>query len=126
VEPEEIGQKERIQILLAEYTSLRSEINARISSSYTITGIGTALVVFVIQQPVGAAFWIGLFMVIVGVMYCGRMLGYDATNAARRVREIESDINKRVGEKLLVWETERGGLNASYWKAALLFGRNSN
>jgi hypothetical protein len=126
MEPENFGQKEKIQILLAEYASLRSEINARISSGYTVTGIGTALVVFVIQQPIGAAFWIGLFMVIVGVMYCARMVGYDATNAAKRVREIELDVNKRVGEKLLVWETERGGLNASYWKAAMLFRRNSN
>jgi hypothetical protein len=123
VEPSEIGQKEKIQILLAEYASLRSEINARISSSYTVTGIGTALVIFVIQQPLGPAFWIGLFMIVVGVMYCGRLLGYDATNAARRVRQIELDINNRVGERLLVWETERGGLNASYWRAALLFKR---
>lgn len=30
--PEEIGQKEKIQILLAEYTSLRSETNARADS----------------------------------------------------------------------------------------------
>jgi hypothetical protein len=126
VELEETGQKERIQILLAEYASLRSEINARISSSYTVTGIGTALAVFVIQQPIGTTFWIGLFMIIVGVAYCSRMLGYDAANAGRRVREIELDINKRVGEKLLVWESERGGLNASYWKAALLFRKNSN
>lgn len=118
--PEEIGPKEKIQILLAEYAALRAETNARISSAYTVTGIGTALIVFVIQQPLGPAFWVGLFMVVIGVTYCGRMLGYDMTNAARRVREIELEINKRVGEKLLVWESERGGLNPGYWKKAWL------
>jgi hypothetical protein len=126
VEAGEIGQKERIQILLAEYESLRSEMNARVSSSYTVAGIATALIVFLIQQPLGSEFCIGLFVAVVGAAYCGRMLSYDARNASRRVREIEIDINKRVDEKLLVWETERGGLTASYWKEALLFRRNSN
>ena len=123
--PEEIGQKERIQILLAEYTSLRSETNARISSAYNVTGIGTALVVFVIQQSLGPAFWIGLVMALAGVIYCSRTLAYDMVNAARRVREIELDINKRAGEKLLIWETERGDLTPGYWKSAWFF-KNSN
>ena len=36
---EELGEKERIQILLTEYASLRAEINARISSIYQVAAI---------------------------------------------------------------------------------------
>jgi len=111
----ELGKREKIQILLAEYSSLRTEINARISSTYQVVGIGAALIAWLLQQPIGSAFWIGLSIAAVGALLCVRFLTYDGTNAAVRVRELETQINELVGEKLLLWESERGGLNAGYW-----------
>jgi drug/metabolite transporter (DMT)-like permease len=122
-----VGERERIQILLAEYTSLRSETNSRISSSYQVVGIGTALIAWLLQQPIGARFWIGVCVILVGALYCGRVIAYDTMNAAKRVRELEIELNNRAGEKLILWESERGGLNASYWRGLFLpFRRNSN
>jgi hypothetical protein len=123
----EIGQKEKITILLAEYSSLRAEINARVSSSYYVMGIAAALIVFVLQQPIGCNFYIGLLMVVFGGVVSGRLLWYDARNAARRAKEIESDVNTRAGETLLLWETKRSGLTPDYWRAIFFMGkRNSN
>jgi len=123
----ELGEKERIQILLAEYTSLRSEVNSRISSSYQVVGIGTALIAWLLQQQIGPRFWIGVCVIVAGALYCGRVITYDAMNAAKRVRELEAELNNRAGEKLIFWETERGGLNANYWRGLFVpFRRNSN
>ena len=63
------------------------------------------------QQEIGVRFWIGVFIIVAGATYCGRLLTYDVINGATRVRELESEINRRAGEKLLLWESERGGLN---------------
>jgi hypothetical protein len=73
------------------------------------------MIAWILQQPMGLRLWAGLCIVIVGASYCGRLITYDIMNAAKRVRELEIEINKRAGEKLLLWETERGGLNPSYW-----------
>jgi hypothetical protein len=122
-----IGEREKIQILLSEYSSLRSEINSGISSSYQVVSIGTFLMAWLLQQQeIGPRFWIGVCIIVVGASYCGRLLAYDVVNAATRVQELESEINRRAGEKLLLWENERGGLNLSYWRGLFLpFGLGS-
>jgi hypothetical protein len=40
-------------------------------------------------------------------------------NAATRVRELEAELNRRAVEKLILWESERGGLNAGYWQGLM-------
>lgn len=112
----DIGEREKLQVLLAEYTALRSETNARISSSYVVAGAIAMVIVWLLQQPIGVSWGIALFIAVVGFAYCARVLSFDAVNAAVRVRELEREINRRVGEKLLIWESERGGLNAGYWR----------
>jgi hypothetical protein len=125
MEQQGIGEKERIQILLAEYTSLRTEINARLSSFYVGAGWTTVAIIWLLQQPNNYAFWIGFLIWGIGAAYCARVLGFDSANAGRRVREIEHEVNRRAGERLLVWESERGGLNRSYW-LRLFFLRRAN
>jgi hypothetical protein len=123
-ESPKIGQMERIQILLAEYASLRSEMNVRISSFYVVAGWSTIFLVWFISQPSHAlSSLVGFVIWIIGTVYCVRVLGFDATNTTRRVREIEHEINRRVGEKLLIWESERGGLNRSYWRRLFFLQR---
>lgn len=43
IKADRVTEKERIQILLAEYTSLRTEINARMTSVYTVASFGVAV-----------------------------------------------------------------------------------
>jgi hypothetical protein len=57
--------------------------------------------------------------VVVGTLYCVRLITYDVMNAATRVRELEAELNRRAGEKLILWESERGGLNAGYWQGLM-------
>lgn len=117
----DIGEREKLQVLLAEYASLRSESNARISSSYVVVSAIALVIVWLSQQPV-SLFWSIAFLVgLVGFAYCARVLTFDTLNAAVRVRELEQEINRRVGERLLVWESERGGLNSGYWRALFFF-----
>lgn len=113
-------RREKVQILLAEYGSLRSEINARISSVYSAIAVAIFLIVFILQQPIGVGFFIALFVAVAGVGVCGRFLAYDSFSAARRVQEIERMINELVGEKLLVWESDRGGLAKERWRKATM------
>jgi hypothetical protein len=116
----DIEQKDRIQILLTEYTSLRSELNARYSSGFVAIGWVTIAAVWLLgqltQPKLGCAFWIGLVILLVGALWSLRAIVFDVFNAARRVQEIEREVNDRAGERLLMWETERGGLTAHYWR----------
>lgn len=111
-----ITQKEKIQILLGEYSALRGEINARITNGYQVTAIGAALVAWLLQQDFGLRFWIGLGIGILGTAICSWFIYRDVMKAGMRVYEIERDINERAGETLLRWEHEFGALVNGYWQ----------
>jgi hypothetical protein len=119
-----VGERERIQILLAEYSSLRSEIISQISTSYTVLGIWAASIAWLLQQPIGTRFWIGLSLVTLGALYSARLVTYDVMTAAKRVCELEATLNERADEKLLVWESERGGLNPSWWRGVFFLNKH--
>ena len=117
-----IGDKEKVQILLAEYTSLRAEINSRISSAYTVVSIAAGFIGWLLtHQDYDLRFWTGALTVTVGATICGWLVGRDCVNAGRRVQELEKEINTRADETLLVWENERGGLAAGYWQFGLMW-----
>ena len=118
-----IEQKDKIQILLAEYASLRSELNARITSMYVVAGWTTVAIIWLLQQEYTKSFWLGLTIWAIGTVYSARILVHDMANAGRRAREIENEINRRAEEKLLLWENELGGLTSSYWLRLLSSGR---
>ena len=116
-----IGDKEKVQILLAEYSSLRGEINSRISSAYTVVSIAAGFIAWMLtQRQYDIRFWIGAFTVLLGATLCGWFVGRDCVNAGRRVQELENEINMRAGETLLIWENEKGGLAAGYWQFGLM------
>jgi hypothetical protein len=114
-----IGEKERVQILLAEYTSLRSEINARMTSVYTVASFTAGIVIWLLQQQAGSLY-LGLAAAGIGLTLCAWALMRDLVRTALRVREIEAEVNRRAGERLLVWETEWGGQTSSLWGGRLL------
>ena len=116
-------ETEKVRILLAEYSALRSEIIGRISNIYQVVGFGAVILAWILQQQFAShKFWEFTAVLAAGIMLCGRFLLFDIRRSAMRVRELEGEINRRAGEKLLVWESERGGLNASYWRELLLGG----
>ena len=107
----ELGEKEKIQIRLAEYNTLRAEIIARTTNAYQVWGLIAVVVIWILQQPVGSTLAIGVTLAVVGLSFGLWSLTRDVIRAGIRVQEIEREINDRAGEKLLVWENERGGLS---------------
>jgi len=105
----DLTQKDRIQILLAEYASLRYEILARTSYGFQIMAIFT----WIVAQSSGSLsnlFWIVL--TVIGIGFCISIFVNirDLKKAAYRVKELEHEINSRAGEHLLIWESLSGAL----------------
>jgi hypothetical protein len=114
-----IGEKERLQVLLTEYTSLRSEINVRMSSVYQVAWITAAVTIYLLQQEEdgGIPLILGFVAGLIGLLICAWTLARDLVRAALRVKQIEFEVNRRAGEQLLVWETEWGGQTSRLWGA---------
>jgi hypothetical protein len=110
-----IGEKERIQILLAEYNSLRSEILARTTSVYQVAAISALAAIWLLQQQIGKRLLVGGTLAVIGLSICAWVLARDSMRAALRVQELEKEINRRAGEHLLVWDNEWGGMTTTLW-----------
>jgi hypothetical protein len=107
--PPEFGQKEKIQILLSEYSTLRSEILSRTNHGFQITGISVALIGLLLQKKeIDVGFWIELGILLLGSSALLLITFILIGRAARRIQTLEQDINERADEKLLVWETVYG------------------
>jgi hypothetical protein len=62
----DLSQKDRIQILLSEYSTLRSEILSRTGYGFQLTAIGVAVVTWVLKEsPQNPQwyFWLGVAVV---------------------------------------------------------------
>jgi len=118
---DQLGPKEKIAILALEYTSLRSEINVRMSSIYQVVAVFAAVSAWMLQQPLGWHLLLAGCMATIGFATCIWFLARDSIKAAIRVQELEFEINKRAGEKLLIWESELGGLPHGYWQFGYFF-----
>ncbi len=108
-----LTQKDRIQILLAEYASLRSEILARTSYGFQLMAISSIALTWMVVQSSGSLsnlFWIVL--TVIGIVFCMSIFVNirDLKKAAHRVKELEHEINSRAGEHLLIWESLSGAL----------------
>jgi hypothetical protein len=124
----------KVQVLLAEHASLRAEIVARIGHVYQLIGSGaTVLTVLLITlNPLKLRF-LGnvasrterkraqiLFFAMTALfltVFAWATLSYarDANRIADRIRQIELDVNDRVGEDLLVWENLWGDSATGFW-----------
>jgi hypothetical protein len=108
-----LDQKDRIQILLSEYSTLRSEILSRNTMGVQLTAIGVALITWLWKDLPKDPMW---YHWIVIVLLAGVFVIFynanvrDVKKAALRLRNLEHEINSRAGEHLLVWETLSGAL----------------
>jgi hypothetical protein len=114
---------EKVRILLAEHTALRSEIIARMGHVYQVMAVlaaGTAILIG-LKQLVPWFYPILVILVVLAVVafwYVNR----DIWKAAARLREIEIDVNDRAGEDLLVWENL--WRSTGYWGRAPILPRS--
>jgi hypothetical protein len=121
-------QKDRIQILLAEYSAMRAEILARTGYGFQIASVALVGMTWFLQQTLtGKPWWFWLLMVLVA---CGFLLAIhtntrDLKRAAKHVRRLEHEINSRAFEQLLVWETAHGMLSQMpLWRSFFSAGRD--
>jgi ATP/ADP translocase len=101
--------KDKIQVLLHEYAGLRTELIHRQNNAYQLVAVVGALFVWLSSHAIDARFWITLALATPLVCLLGWMLARDTYKAAKRIREIESQVNGFFGEELMVWETRWGG-----------------
>lgn len=124
--------KLKINVLLAEYNTLRAEAVARSSHLFQLVAAAGASFAFVIGSFISwmtnwkvmpnTIFWVSLVLIIIAfiavlaaVCVLSVMMRRDLEKAVRRVAEIELDVNERIGEDLLIWENLCGGRVTSYW-----------
>lgn len=106
-----LSRMEEVQILLAEYNTLRTELLQRNTTAHQALGVGgTALIAisaYVLTQKLLAGLLL-LAILVVLVWIVLRMFDFDSRQAAERIKELERAINERAGAKLLAWETNSG------------------
>jgi hypothetical protein len=107
----------QIQILLAEYNTLRAEVIGRTTSGFQLIGIGFAIVALLLSQAVlqpgslatsQAAGWRFWCVLVLGIVLLGSATWFNLREigrAANRVLLLEKEINERAGERLLQWES---------------------
>lgn len=109
---DKIGTKEKIQILLAEYNTLRAEILQRntVLNQFLIFSIATMLgLVGGLAVAEKFAVSIGSFVLLTCmIVVVFRIVMSDTRRVANRIRQLEARINGLAGEKLLEWESEHG------------------
>jgi hypothetical protein len=103
-----LGTKDKIQILLAEYNTLRSEIITRGGTGFQIIAIAAGLLALLLQRQIDTRFVIGCIVLVAGTAAFTWIITGNIGKLSRRITEIEKDINKRAGETLLSWETAHG------------------
>jgi hypothetical protein len=126
VTQKEFTEKDKIQILLHEYDTLRQEILTRTRTGHQILAVAAVLFIWIITQIMtgNPSFWFWTILVgflaasVAAVSVAAWFTMRDIGKAAKRIRELESDINSRAGEDLLIWETRWGGAVTGFWGRA--------
>jgi hypothetical protein len=100
-----LNEKDKIQILLQEYNTLRSELIGSGTKLFQMIAIAGALFTWIISRPLDLRFWIAVLIATMGLFSLGFIVFRDTRKLSRRVADLESEINRRAGEELLVWES---------------------
>src|SRR5207253_220924 len=110
-----VEEQNKVQILLQEYASLRTEIVHRTNNMFQLISVGA--VIFGLGVSGTSWYRIGVDLAVgaLAVWYFRRLIARDIRKAATRLREIERSLNSRAGETLLVWETYFGGDVTGWW-----------
>lgn len=113
----QLTSKDKIDILLKEYDTLRQEILSRIKYRYLIFVLFWTFLGFLILREnsvlqgdligINTKAFIGLAGSII-LLSIWWFYGYLIANLGKRISEIEERVNEIAEEDLLVWETLRG------------------
>ncbi len=107
----QMSTNDKVLTLLAEYSSLRSEIMQRNSvfNQYCVISVPASVAAVTVVTTAFPPLGIILFLVICTLLYVVfRIIEFDTLAAAARVRALEKQLNEMAGERLVIWETECG------------------
>jgi len=107
----QMSTNDKVLTLLAEYSSLRSEIMQRNSvfNQYCVISVPASVAAVSFAYTAYPPAGISLFLVICGLLYVVfRIIEFDTLAAAARVRVLEKKLNEMAGERLVTWETDCG------------------
>lgn len=105
---EKLSEKDKIQILLQEYGTLRSELVSNGNRQFQIAALAGVLFTLTLSRPIERRFWIATLIGVIALCYFGVAMIRDIRRLARRVSELEAEINRRAGEELLIWKSRWG------------------
>lgn len=108
----QMDAKEKIAIIMEEYKALRAEVlqkNTVLIQIFVVSGtIGAGILGAMIQYRAYTAGFAMLSAILILVILALWMHALQIRVVARRLREIEMEINKLAGTPLLKWETKHG------------------
>jgi positive regulator of sigma E activity len=116
---EPLNNKDKIQILLHEYGTLRTEIIHRTNNLYQLLAVGGALFVWLMGHAVDRRFWISLAVSLPLLCLGFGVIRRYINKTAKRLREIEKTVNSLAGLELMVWETLWAGGVTGYFARSL-------
>jgi len=109
---ERLSTKDKIGVLMGEYSSLLAEIHHRITLLLTLAGTGITVAIAVTGAIVAHPQWVALYVLLLVAiaLYVGFAIPMDLNihHLTKRVRELEAQVNLLAGERLLKWETHHG------------------
>jgi hypothetical protein len=109
---EKLSNKDKIAVLMGEYSSLRAEVHHRLTSLLTFTGTGITVAIALVGAIIAQPTWVALYVLLVVAisLYVGFavLMDYNVYQITKRIRELEAQINLCAGERLLKWETDHG------------------
>jgi hypothetical protein len=110
------SQRDKIQIILEEYKMLRTEIQSRNGYGFQIPVLALGALSWIASKADFSSWpaYISVVSIIIVGLWMWRINVRDIWRAAERTCEIECDINRRTGERLMVWEQRFGPARVPY------------
>jgi len=94
----------RVTVLLKEYDTLRTEVLARIRSRFELLTVSVAALGFLLSRKDTAAELLVLSGIVVFTLHT--YFGWSIAKINHRLADIESQVNRRVADEVLVWESQ--------------------
>lgn len=109
------GNLQRINILLKEYDTLRSELQQRTAAGFALVGIVVAAAGWSLSQTLARHYYtsaVVVFLIVCFLFFGPRFINVQIRRCAERVQRIEKRINFLAQDQLLEWES-RWGMGAT-------------
>ncbi len=108
--------KSKIEILFKEYDTLRTEIDTRIKSAFSLWSVAIAALAIVGGlSGTKTRAWVIASVAIIALVILWYLNESATRRCAKRVSQIEKRINDLADEELLEWELKWGAVTTGYF-----------